>query len=630
MTRNAPVGRGAVVAAVLLLAMAAPAAADPAGRSKQLTAAARESLEAGDLEGAVRQLQTALVRDHGNLAARRLLGEVQHRRGYYESAEKELRRVLAATGDTAVALALGDVLLHLGRPREVFAVVAAHQATPDGGRAARVLHGRAEMALERPDAASAAFESVLAEAPGDPEASYWAARLDADLGRLDAAERRLAALPARGARVTEILVLLAEIARREARLDTAAAHLAEAEAGSPNDLRVLLEWARLHVQAGRPVEADAAVTAVLAVVPDHLDAKLLRCWAALLRGDAAAADDVFLGVQDRARAVADAHLLKAAIKMRLGRYAQAEDALTRFGRARPGHRLGRLLLAALRLRLGQAGEALGALSGEEPGGLLAASLRAEALLRLDRADEAAALLRRVTWADVEAADTMAGAALETRAVLDTIGAPEPAWDIARIHAALGAARLDAAAEAYARVQARHPGHPLAVGTDAALRLAQGDEPGARALLADAFRAQPDSTVLLEALEAIDRRRGDTRAVAAHLRAHVAAVPASVPATLRLSRLLSGDGRTEEALAVLGAGLGAVPRSIPLWRERIALYRALGRRADLAEAAGTLRLLALDEPDLLREAATAYAEAGEAGHAADMARAHQRARASRER
>ncbi|HEY0834124.1 MAG TPA: hypothetical protein VGE72_09480, partial [Azospirillum sp.] len=212
----------------------------------------------------------------------------------------------------------------------------------------------------------------------------------------------------------------------------------------------------------------------------------------------------------------------------------------------------------------------------------------------------------------------------------TIGTPEPAWGIARIHAALGAGRLDVAVEALARLQARHSGHPLAVWTGAAVRLAQGDEAGARAELADGFRAHPDSAVLLESLEAIDRRRGDTQAVVAHLRAHVAAAPASVPATLRLSQRLTADGRMEEALGVLGGGLRAVPRSIPLWRERITLYRTLGRRADLVEAARTLRVLALDDLDLLGEAAFAYAEAGEAEHAAEMARAHRRARAGRER
>ncbi|HEY0837007.1 MAG TPA: tetratricopeptide repeat protein, partial [Azospirillum sp.] len=149
MTRIARAGGGALIAA-LLLALAPPAAADRATRSEQSHAAARQSLESGDLEGAVRQLQTALLRDGGNLAARRLLGEVQHRRGYYESAEKELRRVLDGTGDAAVALALGDVLLHLGRPREVFTVLPAHHAAPEVERGARVLRGRADMALGRP------------------------------------------------------------------------------------------------------------------------------------------------------------------------------------------------------------------------------------------------------------------------------------------------------------------------------------------------------------------------------------------------------------------------------------------------------------------------------------------------
>ncbi|RJG27617.1 tetratricopeptide repeat protein [Massilia cavernae] len=139
-----------------------------------LIAEARKYRAQGEIKAAVIQLKNAIQRDEGSGAARILLAEVYLDEGDAASADKDLRRAMAAGGDAAqVAPLLGKAMLMQGQYDRLLADI-----VPVGAASVRpallALRGSAFLGLGKVEPARELLNDALKLAPHSIEALIWA------------------------------------------------------------------------------------------------------------------------------------------------------------------------------------------------------------------------------------------------------------------------------------------------------------------------------------------------------------------------------------------------------------------------------------------------------------------------
>ncbi len=266
------------------------------------------SLDRGDLETAVRELQRAVEMRPDHARAAYLLGLAWARRGDLVRAEQALAQAVAAREDFAEAyVALGEVRRRAGRMDA--AAESFRKAIEKGlggeqarGEAYRGL-GAAYLAAGRLDKAVRELRKAAAQLPDDAEAQGLLGRALLLRGDLDAA--RLCLERAAGASPT-------------------------GEAGAT----LLVALGDLYRRLGRPVDAEAAYVKALAASAklgdERVEARLGLAEARLDAGDAAGAHAHALRALDRAPERADVYVT---LGRTLARARSFEAALQAFDRA---------------------------------------------------------------------------------------------------------------------------------------------------------------------------------------------------------------------------------------------------------------------------------------------------------
>jgi len=249
-------------------------------------------MNAGRLDDAYEALRTALL---GNQKPELYLslGEVELKRGRLTGARDAFRRAVELdSGNDRGWAALGVLCARMGDLAS--AREALDKALASNGMLFEARVVRAEIALNdgHPGEALSDLQRALQVKPDDPWASGWLGATYLASGNAAGAAEKLATAVKGG--LQQFTLALAEAQRRAGKVEDALATLASAR-GDETTVRLLR--ARCLLDAGRPAEAQAILTELVAAAPANLEARYLlgyclhaqRQWAAAARELAKAA-----------------------------------------------------------------------------------------------------------------------------------------------------------------------------------------------------------------------------------------------------------------------------------------------------------------------------------------------------
>jgi Tfp pilus assembly protein PilF len=210
--------------------------------------------------------------DPGSAAALGNLALVNLELGKAAEAADAARRALALKpDDPRFGALLGQARLRAGQPKEAAELLESAIARGVGGAEKRAALGRARDQLGQTEAALAAFDAALQDDPHHPLVHYWRAECLRRAGRKDEAARALG-----------------EYRKLQLRADRLLAAEARAK-DNPDDLKALLDLARLRVERGRPSQAIPLVMRAEQIAPADPDVKKMH---ALVESAVAAGGDV--------------------------------------------------------------------------------------------------------------------------------------------------------------------------------------------------------------------------------------------------------------------------------------------------------------------------------------------------
>ncbi|MEK0085615.1 tetratricopeptide repeat protein [Benzoatithermus flavus] len=439
------------------------------------------------------------------------------------------------------------------------------------------------LAERRTDEAERVLVRLAERHAEDAEAIAAVAALQASLGRLDEAARQARrALAVRGSLPARTLVALAETLTRAHRHEEADAALAAAiDAGDP-DLELRLTRARLVERRGRTDLALRHWRRVLALAPDHREARLGMVRA--LRGE--------------------------------GRYVDAEVHARRLLEAAPKDQRAHAELARIALDAGDPVEAESrwhAALLAHPGSPDLVTGLAQALAAQHRFADACILLEELARAQPERGEPLA-ALVRTRLAEGDLDAAERrcrellALEPERLpHRLLEGRILEQrseharAAELYARIAAEHPQMPEPALAAAELALRQGDLRTAEAGFRTVLALVPGEIAAELGLLATLAEQGLAAEVEAAAARALALAPNQPRAHLRRAQALETLGRLEAARLALLEARSAMPhREEPL----LQLVRLTLRHGDIAAAATHAEALLAAHPRSLAARLTA--------------------------
>ncbi len=360
---------------------------------------------------------------------------------------------------------------------------------------------------------------------------------------------------------------------------------------NPRDHRALHGLAVLAVRADRPDLAVEQARRALAL--DRRNPAYLQTLGIAHgeNGDLEAAVDAFRRLVKERPDYPDAQCNLGLALRRLGRYAEAEQALRRATVFEPRSARARVELGKLELVQNRPAAALPhldaalALDSANPAALNA---RGIALQGLGRLEEALAAFRRAQAAAPADPDPHNNEGL----VLRRLNRPEEAE------------------RAFRRAIALDPTDPLAANNLGTTLLALGRLDEAADTLRAVVRAYPDHAAAQLNLGLVLRAQGDLDAAAGALSKAVELEPRSIEVLNSLGSLLHEQGRTDEAVACFERSLAAAPGD-PGGLTGLGL--ALLARGDLARARDCLQRVAEAQPDSAQAAnnlATAHRAQGD--------------------
>lgn len=281
---------------------------------------ARAAHARGEDRAAVIHLKNLLRQEPGNVAARRMLGELHLSQGDPASAEKELRRALAlgqpreqllpllvramlaqgahqgvldelhADADAAPVMAWrGDALFGLGKMEEAGRLYS--QALHKDGKLVAARLGRARLALLTQDGKAAMEEVTLAlqANPSDTDALRLRGDLLRAQGELQQSMAAYAAILGFDKGNVQAHADIAAVYLLQGRPDLARQELEGARKFQPASLVLVYAQALLELGEGQHKAALEHAQAVLRAAPEHLPSMLLAATAELATGATAAA-----------------------------------------------------------------------------------------------------------------------------------------------------------------------------------------------------------------------------------------------------------------------------------------------------------------------------------------------------
>jgi putative PEP-CTERM system TPR-repeat lipoprotein len=532
--------------------------------SAQLLAEAKQYHLKGNDKAALIQLKNAAVQSPEDAEVRFQLASLYIGLSDGASAEKEIRRAIAAGGsrvraapDLARALLMqakpqaaidetsaqlgqgsaslhaahGDAYLDLGDKAK--AVVSYQQALSADGGFTVALIGLARVAVmdKDPERARSLTERAIAANPKDPIPWIYMGYLLRSEDRLDDA---IAAFGKAIALQPTAVGPYLERANDEIRKKNFSAAKADFDAArklAPGTPQVTYIQARLEASQGRLKPAREAVQKVLSAVPSHLPSVLLAGMLELRLGNMSAAEQ---------------HLRKYVESFPKSVYARTLLAKAMLGNARPAE--AEAILEPL-LKDGRQDPELYALIGEssmqrKQFDIAAANFAKASAL----APDSAAFRTSLALSKLDGGDSIeAVAQLETATKLDPASLKA---GIALIQTELKLAHFDRAMAAVVKLERAHPNNAEVLNVKGGTYLAQGDLPNARASFAKAIALQPDYFVPVMNLTGMDKREGRLDAAKKHFEAFLALNKQHFGAMWGLADIAAVQGHKEQASAWL--------------------------------------------------------------------------------
>ncbi len=554
--------RSAVLAALLLTG--GVAAADAVAFRYYEDAISR--FNDGDLKGAEIQLRNALQSDPGQLPARILMGRLQLALGNPLQAENELSLALKLGADpTLTALPLAQARQELGK----------HQAIIDSLRPNEyplalqpdlwVELGKARLGHKDPVGAEIAYAEALKLAPGHTQALLGQARVLLQQQKYAEAAPLIADVLAHSPGSVEAWFLMGTLNQARGEFALAAQHFRQATSLDPAHEKAALGEAMALLDGGQPQPAADLLDQIRTARPTAVEAHYLYAQALRKLGRAAEAKEAMRRASDLVNQTAPADLgdnttllmLAAMVTFESAEYGSSYGFLNRYLSYKPEDLAANLQLATLLLRMGKVVEAsrlltrLAATTPDDP----------QILVMLGDVNN---LLH-----DYAAAERYYQSALEQiendPGLISRIGLSQ-----------LEQGRTDQAIETFRRLVEQDPagsgGSSVFLGI---LYLSEGRLDAARAVADQVVELQPDNLVALNLQAAVAVAQGDQATGRRLLEALLAKAPGFHPARINLIKLDLLQGNTDSAAAALALLLQANPEDPFALQEaaRLALARS---------------------------------------------------------
>ncbi len=499
---------------------------------------------AGEQQRSLSALRAALEADPRNPDILVRLGERYIKLGYFAEAldiATKLERIGTAEATLAARLIAARALVGLRRPDEALARLKGLKVTGEAAVQAALVEGDAQLLKGAYGKAYAAYARAR-QLAGDPrEADLALARLALARGDLEGCRERIASYLEGPAPDPRALVLAAEIAKR----------------------------------AGRLEEALDDVNRALALAPEDVTARILRAGLLLALGRVEEAGADIAAIRDRLPDAPISDFLEALYLVRQGRIADAREHAEKAARLMPRYlplvRL-RAWLAFFEGRLEEAVALANQVIVADPNDIVAAELKAAALLRLGTVEPARRILER----------------------LDRSGRIDDRGRILLASAYMRSGRFDAAVRLYERAMARFQKLPELKTQYALAKFALGEVDTARKQLAELARNGADAFRAAVMLTLIERRLGRTDAAMAAAEQVERLAPRSAigPNLKGLVALTAGD--VKQARRHFEQALARDPDFLPARRNLARLLMRMGE--DERARAEFTRILAVEPKD----------------------------------
>jgi putative PEP-CTERM system TPR-repeat lipoprotein len=612
-------GASALAALALAAALAACDGAHQATAS--LYAEAVKYRSVGKFSAATLVLKNLTEQAPNDGDARALLANIYLDMGDPLSADKEIRRALAAGYAKAVALpVLARALLLQGQFQKLLDETAAQAIQKEP--ALLSLRADALLALGKLPEAHELYNGVL-----DEHKEF---------------------VPA--------LVGLGRMAYVEGKPDVAAAYAARALAAAPDDTDALLFHGDLLRAQNKGEEALKTYDRVIALHPSHRSAHIEKAYleTALGRFDAAQADIVKArqltptsvlvaytqGLLDYSKGddsaalesiqkvlrVASEHmpsvLLAGAISQRSGSLYQAEHHLRHYLEKNPDNLLARKMLASVLLRTRHTPDALAVLGPamtdkQQDVQLLALAgesfMQARDFGRASKLDPKAASLR-TSLALSKLGKGQQEAAINDLQAATLLDVNSLQAGMALVRTELDLKHVDNAFKAVEVLEKAQPANAAAVDLKGIVYIAKGDAALARASFARALVLGPAYYPAAENLAQLDLREDKRADARAHLLAFLAKNKNSVEAMSALASLAVSEKKEDEATRWLVQAAAVNPNAINTSVNLIAQYLRTEQNEKALTLARKLRVAHPDNPDLLDLLGKAQLASGEKNNA----------------
>lgn len=553
-------------ASLLAASMTIAAGCDAFRSPESRVARAREALADGHYREASIELKGVLDSDPDHVEARLALAETSLAMGDAESAEKELRRALAAGLAAEKAAGLqGRVMLASGKAADLLQKLN-DRSLPVQEPESSVLKGDALVMVGNAAAAESMYRSVLGEHPGHVRATVGLALATALRGREQEGLDVLAGFLQEHPEAAEAWLLQGEILSRSSRHAEAEASFGKAssEIGRtlrlPQQVSALAGLADAQLARGANAEARATLGRMRGLADGATQTRMIAARVALVDQDYAAAVAQLQPLARAAPGYAPARFLLGAALLAQGNLEQAESHLSALVQMAPENVEARKLLAETRLRLQRYDSAMQVLTPAMRGDTFdpeLASLLGEAKLRTGAPREAIEILEQAAARDADNVGirldlaTAYLAAGRNGEAMDLLRAlPDIAGDRRRetlLVAALAAAKGPAEARReIERLLAQHPKDVSLLSLGAEHALAQGDHAAARTYLTRALAMEPANPALLSTLARTEMHAGNLDASAAALKRLLEVPGSRTAARLGLVEVAQRRGSVAEA------------------------------------------------------------------------------------
>jgi putative PEP-CTERM system TPR-repeat lipoprotein len=534
--------------------------------AESLVASGKDYLVKNDSKAAVIQLKNALQKSPDLAEARFLLGSALYESGDVTAAEVELRKALDLKhpADTVVPV-LARAMLAAGHAKKLLDDFGNTQLTSNDAQAAlKTSLSAAQAAQGNADKAKQLLAEALVANPEHIPARLAEIRLLVANKEIATAREKIDTLLAKAPGDPNALLMKGAISVIDGDLKAAEGHYQKAIDAKSDFIPAYVASITTAVQSQDIDAASKRLDALKKIAPKNPQTIFLDAQLAYQRKDFKAVRELTQQLLRNFPNNPNTLQLAGAAEYQLRSYLQADTYLTKALQLAPNLPLARRLLLANQLRLGQHAKALEALQPvmgqiDQDSALL--SLAGEAFLQSGNASKAAEFFAKASKLEPNNASKRTALAVAHMAQGQTdtaileleqiaIADKGNTADLALISSHLRSNQFDKAIKAIDALEKKQPNDPATHNLRAQTLLAKRDVPGARASFEKAVALNPTyfpAVSSLAALDLIEKKPDDARK---RFETVIAADPKHIDALLALAKLKAANGGTPDEVAAL--------------------------------------------------------------------------------